>query len=60
MSQYAEAVRELLERDLACRCGAINTPTLHRIRVDINGVARCSDCGDGGPYQIFQLKERTR
>lgn len=58
MSEYAEAVREFLERDLACRCGAMNGPTPHAIRVDINGVACCERCGRGGPYQIFQPKER--
>lgn len=54
MSEYADAVRAMLEPDLFCKCGAVNSPTLRTIRVDVNGVACCANCGRGGPYLIFQ------
>lgn len=54
MNNYALAVRELLERNLFCRCGAMNSKTLRTIRVDVNGVACCGQCGRGGDVTIFQ------
>ena len=58
MSDYAAAVRELLEPGLVCRCGAKNSPTLRAIRVDVNGVACCGNCGRGGSLELFQPKEK--
>lgn len=54
MSDYGDAVRELLEPNLFCRCGAMNSRTVRTIRVDVNGVGRCSNCGRGGDVAIFQ------
>lgn len=54
MSDYGDAVRELLEPDLFCKCGAMNSRKLRTIRVDVNGVACCGNCGRGGDVAIFQ------
>jgi transcription elongation factor Elf1 len=61
VSDYATAVRELLERELYCRgCGAMNCPTVRTIRVDVNGVACCGNCGRGGDVTIFQPPKGDR
>lgn len=57
VSEYTAAERELLEQHLVCRCGAMNSPTLRQIGVDVNGIACCLNCGHGGPVILFQPKE---
>jgi hypothetical protein len=54
VSDYGDAVREMLEPDLFCRCGAMNSRTVRTIRVDVNGVACCTKCGRGGDVARFQ------
>jgi hypothetical protein len=54
VSDYRDVLRELLERGLFCRCGAMNSPGTRTIRVDVNGVACCKHCGRGGDVAIFQ------
>lgn len=56
-SDYADAVREMLEPELVCRCGAMNSPTVRTIHVDVNGVACCGNCGRGGSVETFQPKK---
>jgi arylamine N-acetyltransferase len=59
VSDYGDAVRDVLgEAELVCPCGAMNSPTHRIIRIDINGVAYCRDCGRGGEVKLFQLKEK--
>jgi hypothetical protein len=60
VSEYSAVVCELLERELFCRCGAMNSPKVRRIRVDVNGVACCSNCGRGGDVAQFQPPKGDR
>lgn len=55
VSFYSDELREMLEPTLACpSCRAMNSPTLRQIRVDVNGVTCCKNCGCGGAVELFQ------